>query len=130
MSLVRTTYTAIYEQSVGGGWHATLAEETRVGTEGRTLVQTRALLRSAAALWFHQDPTSFDLADDVRLPEAIRSAVQDAVRDREAAQAAQKTAVASSRQAARLLVRAANLSLRDAAELLGMSHQRVQQLLD
>ena len=94
------------------------------------MAQTRALLRSAAALWFHEDPASFALTDDVRLPEAIKLAVQVAVRDREAAQQAQKTAVASSREAARLLVRAANLSLRDAAELLGMSHQRVGQLLE
>jgi predicted RNase H-like HicB family nuclease len=127
--VVGTTYTAIYEQVASGGWRAILGEETRVSTNGRTLAQARAQLRAAAALWLHLDPAAFELIDQVRLPENIQVALDTAARDRTESHAAQQTAMASSREAARLLVNVAMLSRRDAAEILGLSHQRVQQLL-
>jgi hypothetical protein len=107
----------------------TLSEEPRVTAEGQTLTKTRPLIRQATALWFHLDPTSFDLVEDVQLPEPIKSLVSHARAERKKAHAAQQAAVASSRQAAGILVRELNMTLRDAADLLGLSHSRIQQLL-
>jgi len=100
-----------------------------VQIDGQTLAKARPLIRQAASLWFHLDPASFDLVDDVRLPDAIKSMVGHARAEREKAQAAQQAAMASSREAAGLLVRELNLTFRDAADLLGLSHSRIQQLL-
>jgi len=46
-----------------------------------------------------------------------------------AAEAANEASAAMTREAAEALVRTGHLSTRDAAELLGLSHQRVQQLI-
>ncbi len=46
-----------------------------------------------------------------------------------AEQAVVEAASAATREAARALVRDGSLSVRDAADMLGLSHQRVQQLL-
>jgi predicted RNase H-like HicB family nuclease len=122
-------YTATYQRDRDGVWLVELVEEPRVHTFGRTLAKAREHVRDAAALWFDVAPDSFDLVDDVRLPRKAKASLERARAERGRAQAAQETAVTRTRDAARALVDDEHLSMRDAAELLGLSHQRVQQLL-
>lgn len=126
---VTTRYTAVFERGRDDFWEVELAEEPRVHTFGRTLAKARAHIREATAVWFEVDDDAFELVEDVRLPKAVRDKVAKAQRGRERAQAARETALTVSREAAEALVRTSHLSTRDAAELLGMSPQRVQQLL-
>ena len=79
----------------------------------------------ATALWFEVAPEELNLVEDIRLPEPVRATLELARREREHAQAAQEAAAGATREAARALVKDGRLSVRDAADALGWSHQRV-----
>lgn len=123
------SYTATFERDEDGFWLVELVEEPRVHTYGRTLAKAREHIRDAAALWFEIAPDAFALSEDVRLPKPIKASVERARKERAKAQAVQEEAAGATREAARALVEQGQLSVRDAADLLGLSHQRVQQLL-
>ena len=95
-------------------------------TFGRTLRQTESRIEEALALWLDREPTSFDIT-----PLWPRELVDVACE----VSSARATASAASEQAARVTSAAAKklqrmgLSRRDTADVLGISHQRVQQLL-
>jgi hypothetical protein len=62
------------------------------------------------------------------IPEPMREIVEEATAARSTAARAQETAARLTRQAARQLVEE-GLTVRDAGVLLGVSHQRIAQLL-
>lgn len=64
-----------------------------------------------------------------QLPARVLRAIEQAEAARTEAEGATVRAAEAKAAAARALVDDAHLSMRDAAEVLGMSHQRVQQLL-
>lgn len=121
--------TAVFQRDDEGFWLVELVEEPRVHTYGRTLPKAREHIADAAALWFELEPDDVDIVEDIRLPGAVRARLDRARRERAKAQAAQETAAGATRDAARALVNEGHLSVRDAAQVLGLSHQRVQQLL-
>lgn len=123
------SYTATFERDEEGFWLVELVEEPRVHTYGRTLAKARDHIRDATALWFEAAPDAFTLVEDVRLPKPVRATVERARKERAKAQAVQEAAAGATREAARALVEQGRLSVRDAADVLGLSHQRVQQLL-
>lgn len=125
----RKTYTAVFERGRDGAWEVELAEEPRVHSFARTLAKARLYIREATAVWFEVEEDTFDLIEDVRLPKIVKDRVAKARRERERAQSAQEAAVTTTKEAAEALVRMGHLSTRDAAEVLGLSHQRIQQLL-
>ncbi len=90
-------------------------------TYGRSPSEARSRIREALCL-FVDDAAHASLADEVRLPADMRRLVTRfrAARDRAARD--RKQAEAAARRLAE------RLSRRDAAELLNISHQRVQQL--
>jgi predicted RNase H-like HicB family nuclease len=123
------TLTAVFQRDDEGYWLVELAEEPRVHTYGRTLAKAREHIIDATALWFEVAPEELDIVEDIRLPEPVKATLELARREREHAQAAQEAAAGATREAARALVKDGRLSVRDAADVLGLSHQRVQQLL-
>ncbi len=127
--MTKPSYTAVFERGREGFWEVELVEEPRVHTFGRTLAKARAHIREASAVWFDVDEDAFDLVEEMRLPKAVKDRLAKALRGRERAEAANEAALGMTREAAEALVRTSHLSTRDAAELLGLSHQRVQQLL-
>ncbi len=129
MATVTTNYTAAFERDEEGFWLVELIEEPRVHTYGRTLAKARDHIRDATALWFEVAPDAFVLVEDIRLPKQVKASVDRARKERAKAQAVQDAAAGATRQAARALVEEGRLSVRDAADVLGLSHQRVQQLL-
>jgi len=111
----------------GSDWLVEDFDEPRIHSFGRTVAKARANIVDAAALWYDIDHEAvevvpiFAFGDDLprildQLSEARveYSEVEDQVR------ALTDTAVAE------LLRR--RVSMRDAAEILGLSHQRIQQI--
>ena len=126
------TYHAEFSLDPSGQWLAELKEVPQVHTFGRTLGKAREYLVDALALWLNAP------ADEVRgqidfeqpaLPEEVRDAVDRALAEKEIAESITRAFRGQVAQAAKALVDDAHLSLRDAAEILGISHQRVQQLV-
>ncbi len=123
-------YTARYSFE-DGNWLVEITEVPQVHTFGRTFGKARAHIRDALGLWLRvEDPSTLDIADElagvpVDLVSVVAEAGQSRARANElSARAQQLTAVA-----ARRLVRDVGLSTRDVAELLGVSHQRIHQLV-
>lgn len=122
------TYTARLEREADGRWTVELAEEPRVHTWGKTVDQALTRIREAAAMWFETDEASIDLVPSPVLPKAILRTVEQAGRARAQARNADRLAIDKTRQAAVEIARR-GISMRDAATILGISHQRVHQLL-
>lgn len=125
----KPTYTAVFERGLHNFWEVELEEEPRVHTFGRTLAKARAHISEATAAWFDVGGDAFELREEVRLPKVVKDRLAKALLERARADAANQAALSTTREAAEALVRTGNLSTRDAADLLGLSHQRVQQLL-
>lgn len=123
-----TTYTARLEQEKDGRWSVELAEEPRVHTWGKTIDQALHRMREAAALWFETDEEAIDLIPRPVLPKAAMKTLEQARQAREQARHADDLAAKRTKAAATTLARR-GISLRDAAAILGLSHQRVHQLL-
>ncbi|MGH9306200.1 MAG: type II toxin-antitoxin system HicB family antitoxin [Acidimicrobiales bacterium] len=122
------TYTARLEREEDGRWTVELEEEPRVHTWGKTVEQALARMRDAAALWFETDEHEIDLIPQAVLPKTTRRTVDQARQAREQARNADRLAVEQTRKAATALTNR-GISMRDAAAILGISHQRVHQLL-
>ena len=118
----------LFKRDENGAWIARVPRVRGCHTHGRTLEQARRRIREALSLWV-DDADSAELVEEIRLPAYVRNAInrswaarRNAMRERSRAQAAMKAA-------AKTLVEDGGLSLRDAGELLDVSHQRVQQLV-
>ncbi|MGH3926859.1 MAG: hypothetical protein ACRDTT_29005 [Pseudonocardiaceae bacterium] len=87
------------------------------------------MIRDAAAAWYEVDPDSFGLRFEVVLPGgAVAQAAEVRARHQQL-RSAEREVVTDLRVTARRLTGELGLSMRDAADLLGISHQRVAQLV-
>ncbi len=121
-------YRVVLDRDESGAWIARVPSIPGCHTYGRTLEQARRRIREALGLWV-DDADSADLVEVVRLPAPVREALKRSRNSRRLAERQRAKAQASTNEAARLLVEDLRLGVRDAAELLGLSHQRVQQLV-
>lgn len=121
--------TVRYERDESGWWIAEVVEVQGCRTQGRTVAQCRRRIREALAL-FVDDAVArkATLVDDVRLGGGITRVVRRVAAARRQADAVQAKVQRDTRAAVRELTGRLGLSVRDAAELLGISYQRVQQL--
>lgn len=122
------SYRVILERDESGAWIARVPSVRGCHSYGRTLEQARTRIREALELWV-DDAAEADLRFEIRLPRSARDRIRRARIAREQSTRAQREASTTARAAAVTLTDRLGLSLRDAAELLGLSHQRVQQLL-
>lgn len=103
-----------------------------VHTWGRSLGKVKRFAHEALAS--HLDVPVAELEGRIvfrkpQLPDSVLHALEEAETARTEADGATARAAEAKAAAARALVHDAHLSRRDAAEVLGLSHQRVQQLL-
>ena len=122
------TYTAIYDYDADDdAWNVRVKGITGCQTYGRSIRQAQSRIREALALWLDTDPAQLRVRD--QFPAALASVADDVVRARSAAERAGAKAQQQTVEAVKSLTDL-GLSRRDAAELLGLSHQRVHQLLE
>jgi predicted RNase H-like HicB family nuclease len=117
-----------YERDESGWWVASVTEVRGCHSQGRTVDEARRRVREALGL-FVDNSDSATLVDDVRLPSAAAKAVRDYEQQRKSAdQQRRRASVAARRAVKELTTGKLKMSARDAAKVLGLSHQRVHQL--
>jgi len=121
----RRRVTAVYERDEDGVWIVALEEEPRAHSFGRTLERARANIEDVASLWFDGE---LEVLDEVILPKGARDEVDEANAVRAELRSLEAVLRTCSTSAAHRLAKE-NISRRDIGNLLGISHQRVQQLL-
>jgi predicted RNase H-like HicB family nuclease len=124
--------TATISRDESGSWIAHVNEEPRAHTFGRTVPKALEHLHEAAALWFDVDPDEIHI-DELHLDLANRSidvCVQRALVARNDLEVAQRAAAEATVEAAHLLLNEGGASIRDTAAILGISHQRIHQLVE
>jgi predicted RNase H-like HicB family nuclease len=121
-------YRVVLERDESGAWIARVPSVRGCHTYGRTLDQARRRIREALSLWV-DDADRAELVEDVRLPASVKAVISRSRESRREAETKRAKAQEATCRAARTLVNDLQLGLRDAAELLGLSHQRVQQLI-
>lgn len=120
-------YVAIYDREPDSEtWLVHIEGVPGCQTYGRSLRQASERIREALAVWLDSEPETLVISD--RLPGEIEALARSVARQRIQAERAGAAAQEATAAAVRELAEK-GLSRRDAAELLGISHQRVQQLL-
>lgn len=126
--MTRRTYTARCERS-GDWWAISVPELRGVHTLARRLEKADITVRDAIALFLHVPRDSFDIKIEPVLSRDLQNKVGRARKARDDAEALQHEAALASADVAADLVRNAHLTVRDAGRVLGLSHQRIAQLL-
>lgn len=130
-----TTYGITLRRDPGEGvWLVHVTDDDRLHSYGRTVVRAEAAIREVIALWHQVDEDDdIDLELDRidfghPLGGKVAKAWHAAKLARTESEEAQRWAAEATADAARQLVDA-GVSLRDTAEILGVSFQRVHQLV-
>lgn len=122
------SYRVAYERDESGWWVASVRGVPGCHTQGRTVDEARRRIVEAMDLFVEDAPTA-RIIDDVKLPTRAARAVRAyATLRRKAAQEDRRAAMAARRAVRMLRGGRLKMSARDAARLLGLSHQRVHQL--
>jgi predicted RNase H-like HicB family nuclease/predicted XRE-type DNA-binding protein len=121
------TYTARARRS-GRWWAIDVPELPGVYSQARRLDRVEPMARDAIALFLDVDPATFDVRVETNLPSDLRRDVDAVGRLRAEADRLQAESSGAMRRLTHELL-GRGLSVRDAAEILGISHQRVSQLV-
>lgn len=123
----KKTYVAVFEHDADDDvWLVQIEGVDGCQTYGRSIRQAEARIREALAAWLDRNPD--ELAITPQLPGDVAVLAGQVSEARREAERAGTEAQRATADAVRRLTKM-GLSRRDAADLLGISHQRVQQLL-
>ncbi|MGH3814701.1 MAG: hypothetical protein ACRDUV_20015 [Pseudonocardiaceae bacterium] len=124
------TVTAVYERDVRGRWLVHIAEEPRCHTWARSYAAARREIRDAAELWLDElgvaSIDNLDIRDEVRIAGVAQARELAEAREELTRRLADVRAKVD--EVARGLV-AEGVSVRDVADLLGLSPGRVSQVV-
>jgi predicted RNase H-like HicB family nuclease len=120
------TYTARARRS-GAWWAIDIPELPGVYSQARRLDRVEAMARDAIALFIDVDPATLEIRVETNLPSDLRRDVDALGRLRAESDRLQAESSGAMRQLTYELL-GRGLSVRDAAVILGISHQRVSQL--
>ena len=121
-------YRFVIERDESGAWIGRVPDVPGCHTYGQTLAQLRRRIREALSLYV-DDADSAELDEHLILPKDVRGALRRNEAARRRLETSRRVAGSATNEAVRTLVEDLHLGLRDAGELLGLSHQRVQQLV-
>jgi predicted RNase H-like HicB family nuclease len=123
-------YEAKIERDEDGWWVASVPSVDGCHTQGKTIAQARERIQEALELCLEESGKKgpFAIVTRVDLPAEAGKLLAAALERRTRAEAAALEAKDATARAARILNKK-GISRRDAAELLGVSHQRIQQLV-
>lgn len=121
-------YRVVLERDETGAWIARVPAVPGCHTFGRSLVEAKRRAREALSVWV-DDVDAVELVDDIRISKEALAAVRRNFERRERLTEAREAAGSATADALQRLVGDLGLGVRDTAYLLGLSHQRVQQLL-
>ncbi|HEY4850635.1 MAG TPA: hypothetical protein VII22_07550 [Streptosporangiaceae bacterium] len=107
-------------------WWVALVEGVGA-TEAKKVAELEDMVRDLIMVMRDLDQPDFDLVWDYDLPAEAAEALKDFLRSRGQHEAAERRYLEDAERAAKALD-AANVSTREAAQLMHLSHQRVQQL--
>ena len=119
-------YTARVRRS-GAWWAIDVPELPGVYSQTRRLDRVEPMARDAIALFLDVDPTTLDIRVETILPSDLRRDVDAVSRLRAEAERLQAESSGAMRRLTHQLL-GRGMSVRDAAAILGISHQRVSQL--
>ena len=127
-------YIVRYERDEDGWWVVTIDGKpggVNCVSQGRSLKQARSRIREALALCLDDEKAAKEavLEEHIEIGRAVQTRLKRLAEKRERLEKLRTEASHETRQAAKILTER-GLSMRDAAELLGVSFQRVQQLLE
>lgn len=122
-----STYTAEVTRA-GKAWHIFVPQIDRV-TQARNIREIEAMTRDLIAIMEDVPADSFAVNIKVSLPDMVQAHLDRAAELRREELRLRAEAAAESRAAAKEL-RDAGIPLRELGELLGVSHQRAQQLVN
>jgi predicted RNase H-like HicB family nuclease len=126
----KTTYHAHLVLDPSGNWLAEVVEIPQVRTFGRTVGKAKEQLCHALAFWLHTHVLDIRVEFlPPRLPDTVQQTVDLVTSAREVAEAVARELSDLTAAAAVALVDDAHLSVREAAEVLNISHQRVHQIV-
>lgn len=123
-----TTYTARATRT-GDWWAIEVDEVEGVFSQARRLDQVEAMARDAIALMLDVDPDSFDVLVSPELPAQWQEDLDELRCIRTTADTMVAMAGVKAWQTVRLLHDAEGLPMREIGAVLGVSHQRIHQLL-
>jgi predicted RNase H-like HicB family nuclease len=127
---VMKTYQVVYERDASGWWVASVRGVRGCHTQGRTVEEARRRILEALELFVNNARTA-KIVDNVRLPQRATQAIRAYATLRKKADQEDRRASMAARRAVRVLRGGGlRLSARDAARMLGLSHQRVHQLAE
>jgi predicted RNase H-like HicB family nuclease len=127
VAVMRKTYTV--EVTRGEHWWLVRVPEIQAAvSQARSLRDVESTARDLISLLLKVPANSFDLNQTLRLPDAVEELLRVSSSERETAAQAQARAAVAVRKAAAEM-RAAEMSLRDIGEALGVSYQRAHQLV-
>jgi predicted RNase H-like HicB family nuclease len=121
------TYTARVRRS-GAWWAIDVPELPGVYSQVRRLDRVESMARDAIALFLDVDPATLEIRVETNLPSELRRDVDAVGRLRADADRLQAESSGALRHLTHELV-GSGLTVRDAAVILGISHQRVSQLV-
>ncbi len=128
------TFTVVFEPD-DGGWHAWIPSVQGCRTWGRSLTAARRGIREALATCVDvlgddadRIAASAVFTEEFKLPAAARRELDRRAKALQRARDAEDVAREATRRAAKLLEKK-GLSLRDAGAILGLSHERVKQVM-
>jgi predicted RNase H-like HicB family nuclease len=122
------TYTALCERS-SDWWAVTVPEVRGIHTQAKRLDSVEAMVREAIGLMLDVPEDSFEVNVHWHLLPEADEAVVRLGKARKEVEDARRAFNDAGVRAALVLVRDMGLTVRDAGRILGVSHQRVDQLI-
>ena len=124
----RHVYGVVAERD-GRRWFLRVGELPGVFSQVRRLDQAERMARDAIAAFLDTEPDGFDIAVAVSLPSDLQRDVAGVVDLRGAIDRTEREYAERTRRLATRLVQGEGMTVREAGRVLGLSYQRVSQLV-